>query len=273
MSKMDQKERKSVADGIVVVFAKCPLPGKSKTRLIPMLGEEGSSQLAKAMLSDVLCSLVNHEPLQRIGKVLCYGPPTEEGRQQMNELLKELEIYDSVRLIPMLHGDLKARDLGDQLQNALTEAKLLTSGPIMFVGMDSPELPLDELQTAFSFSDHATLCPSQDGGYGMLAVPNNAPPAIFDGVLWSHPLTALSQLKSISDARIPTRLGRIMQDMDEPEDVQVLFRNLIQSSTETVDFKSLQVPSSNLFVNSACPYSTKALQELKVLICNYRRHT
>ena len=41
----------------VVVVAKCPIPGRSKTRLIPLLGEEGSSKLAKAMLSDVLVSL------------------------------------------------------------------------------------------------------------------------------------------------------------------------------------------------------------------------
>jgi hypothetical protein len=43
--------------GAIVVVAKCPIPGKSKTRLIPLLGEKGSTQLAKAMLSDVLLTL------------------------------------------------------------------------------------------------------------------------------------------------------------------------------------------------------------------------
>jgi len=41
----------------IVVLAKCPIPGKSKTRLIPLLGEEGSAALAQAMLSDVLLTL------------------------------------------------------------------------------------------------------------------------------------------------------------------------------------------------------------------------
>jgi hypothetical protein len=40
--------------GTIVVVAKCPIPGKSKTRLIPLLGELGSVLLAKSMLSDVL---------------------------------------------------------------------------------------------------------------------------------------------------------------------------------------------------------------------------
>lgn len=43
--------------GAVVVFAKCPIAGASKTRLAPLLGPEGAALLAKAMLSDILVSL------------------------------------------------------------------------------------------------------------------------------------------------------------------------------------------------------------------------
>ena len=43
--------------GAVVIFAKCPIAGTSKTRLAPLLGKEGAAMLAKAMLLDVLVSL------------------------------------------------------------------------------------------------------------------------------------------------------------------------------------------------------------------------
>ena len=43
--------------GAIVVVAKCPIPNKSKTRLIPLLGEEGSAKFAQALLSDVLVAL------------------------------------------------------------------------------------------------------------------------------------------------------------------------------------------------------------------------
>lgn len=43
--------------GAVVVVAKCPVAGVSKTRLAPLLGAEGAALLAQAMLSDVLVSL------------------------------------------------------------------------------------------------------------------------------------------------------------------------------------------------------------------------
>jgi len=40
--------------GAIVVVAKCPIPGKSKTRLAKLIGKDGSAHLAKSMLSDVL---------------------------------------------------------------------------------------------------------------------------------------------------------------------------------------------------------------------------
>ena len=43
--------------GAVVLFAKCPIAGSSKTRLAPLFGEEGAASLAQAMLSDILVSL------------------------------------------------------------------------------------------------------------------------------------------------------------------------------------------------------------------------
>ena len=46
-----------MVDGCIVLVAKCPIPGKSKTRLIPLLGPQGSAALAQAMLSDMLQNL------------------------------------------------------------------------------------------------------------------------------------------------------------------------------------------------------------------------
>lgn len=56
MSEND-RDQDLVNDGTIVVVAKCPMKGKSKTRLVPLLGEQGSVDLALAMLSDVLLTL------------------------------------------------------------------------------------------------------------------------------------------------------------------------------------------------------------------------
>ena len=49
--------KKGMIQGSIIVVAKCPIAGKSKTRLVPLLGKDGSAKLAKAMLSDVLMTL------------------------------------------------------------------------------------------------------------------------------------------------------------------------------------------------------------------------
>jgi glycosyltransferase A (GT-A) superfamily protein (DUF2064 family) len=45
------------APASIVVVAKCPRAGTSKTRLVPALGEQGAADLAKAMLLDVLSTI------------------------------------------------------------------------------------------------------------------------------------------------------------------------------------------------------------------------
>jgi glycosyltransferase A (GT-A) superfamily protein (DUF2064 family) len=156
----------------------------------------------------------------------------------MEIVLATLGLSGDWVLMPMLQGDLQSSDLGRKLTDALVRAREeqptgaagRPAGPVVFVGMDSPETPLDEIASVFTherYQQTALLCPAQDGGYGMLAVPPSAAAeAIFGGIRWSQSLTAVSQLKALTDAGVPVRIGRLMHDVDEPEDVQALVQRL-----------------------------------------------
>ena len=94
------------------------------------------------------------------------------------------------------------------------------------------------LQVAFSSSSSdenkqgkAYLCPANDGGYGLLSIPYDAPSSkIFKGLRWSHPLTAVSQMKALTDNNVDVTLGKLMYDIDEPNDVKDLARRLVASN-------------------------------------------
>ena len=174
-------------------------------------------------------------------------------------------------LLPMIPTDLNATNLGHILTGILARTRQLQSqlrmqGKIIFLGMDCPELPLEEIVASLFGADDsdmktkeekechnankkpatgrsgaknrnvasssaaigsAVVCPANDGGYGMLCVPPQAPTeAVFAGIRWSDPLTALGQIKALTDCNIPVRLGRMMNDIDEPEDVQALCQRL-----------------------------------------------
>ena len=176
----------------------------------------------------------------------------------MKVILNELDLDSQWTLIPMMEdhpggggGDqLKSSDLGHKLTHALKEMRRRfgnDNGPVIFLGMDSPELPLDEIASALEQGHQALLCPAGDGGYGMLSVPAQVPaecvflplsPTIVEGSWtvsrWSTSLTAVAQLKALTDVHVSVRLGRLMHDMDEQKDIDALCQRLQESPERPV---------------------------------------
>lgn len=190
----------------------------------------------------------------------------------MRTVLKDLRIEDSWKLVPMLDQSLMASDLGSQLTEITCKVRKETSGPIVFLGMDSPELPLDQVIQATHMDDKALICPSDDGGYGLLSIPIQADPeTTFRGIRWSNPLTAICQIKALTDQGICVRVGRLMYDMDEPEDVRRLCERLSKSALENDETSSnyyadiLTPNSGGLSQTADCVLTRDALSDFGLL--------
>ena len=71
------------------------------------------------------------------------------------------------------------------------------------------------------------MCPAADGGYTLLALPADAPPAAaFDGVRWSASDTCLSQLATLSRAGLRCVVGPTYADVDDAADLRALRQRL-----------------------------------------------
>ena len=261
--------------GIIVVFSKCPIAGSSKTRLTRdgFMNSNEAADLAEAMLKDIIQSISEHHLLKTCKKFLVYAPGNEQGENQMTQILDTMGLKaiptataelpsdenTSWYLLPMassvesIQTSLLSSDLGFKLATALTQIRNWyfysnkrvrdsvsksyqnITGPIMFLGMDSPDLPCDELAEAMLISkeqNKAYLNPAFDGGYSALILPENPPPNVFEGIRWSCSLTAISQLKSLSDYGIDTIIGSMINDVDEICDVETLARRLCRFYTK-----------------------------------------
>lgn len=182
--------------------------------------------------------------------MLLFAPPGDEGRDHMLRILRDHGIVGRWVLQPIRSKthDLQSSQLSHILQEALRIQRRHTrqDGPVVFLGMDSPEVPLSELVAACfnTAPNEALLCPAADGGYGLLSVPASANPrACFANVQWSHPLTALSQIKALTDQGLTVSLGPIMHDIDDGDDMEQLCRRLRSGVATTDPTTSLSLPS------------------------------
>jgi hypothetical protein len=190
----------------IVIFAKAPLPGKVKTRLIPALGEEGAARLALQMLGDTVreAAKVNVAEVE-----LCADPQPSHPDWQ--------DLLPSVRLTAQGSGD-----LGERLARA-AERVLAEGQRVMLVGTDCPSLDEHRLRQACGEleSHDAVIHPTLDGGYALLGLAR-FDPSLFSGIEWSTPSVARTTMARIAALGWSLHIAETLQDIDEPEDLDSL---------------------------------------------------
>jgi rSAM/selenodomain-associated transferase 1 len=161
------------ADSRIIIFAKAPVPGTVKTRLIPELGVEKATQLYEAMVVNAVSMAVESGlcPVQ-----LWCAPDCEHA------FYRHLNRDFGVSLHAQ-HG----KDLGERMYNAFSTA-LEASAHAVIIGSDCPvlntQLLADALEALHSGSQ-AAIAPAADGGYVLLGL-NRNDRALFEGLAWGE---------------------------------------------------------------------------------------
>jgi rSAM/selenodomain-associated transferase 1 len=147
---------------VLIVVAKRPAPGRTKTRLTPPLSPEQAAALYESFLQDTL-ELMRQVPGVR--RAIAYLPVG--ARSYFAQLAPDFD------LIPQTGAD-----LGVRLDNALTHYLEHGYDHAAIMNSDGPTLPSGHLRQAFTaLSDHAdvVLGPSDDGGYYLIGLQRPAP--------------------------------------------------------------------------------------------------
>lgn len=197
----------------IVIFAKAPVPGQVKTRLIPVLGAAGAAQLAARMLDRALEQAL----AAAVGPVeLCMSPAPDAPEWADIPFPAGIEASDQGE------GDLGAR-MARPAQRAVArgEAVLLT-------GTDCPDLTAERLRVAAAqLAGHdAVLHPAEDGGYPLLGV-RVFDASLFEDMPWSTPAVAALTLERLAALGWKVWVGDTLRDIDEPAD---LFHGTIPGS-------------------------------------------
>ena len=189
----------------IVIFAKAPVPGSVKTRLIPVLGAAGAAELAQRMLADT----VDHAVAAALGEPeLCATPGPADPAWAGH-------LPTGVRLTDQGHGD-----LGQRL--AAAAARVLGGGErILLIGTDCPALDARRLAAAAAELDchDAVIHPAEDGGYVLLGL-KRTDPSLFRDIAWSSNSVAATTIARIEALGWSLSIGDTLRDLDDPADLE-----------------------------------------------------
>jgi rSAM/selenodomain-associated transferase 1 len=192
----------------IVIFAKAPLPGQVKTRLISALGPEGAANLAKKLLRHCVAEAL----MAAIGPVeLCVAPTMH------HPIWNELALPDAVHWSEQGEGD-----LGDRLARAAQRVTALDEA-VLLIGTDCPALNAEVLHTAAQALQQYDACmvPAHDGGYALLGL-NRHLPALFVDMPWSTATVAQQTRQRILAEGCTLHALQSLPDIDQPQDLQWL---------------------------------------------------
>jgi len=192
----------------IVIFAKVPIPGKAKTRLIPTLGESGAAHLAHRML---LATVAEAEAAGLSIPELCATPHPNDPEWQAFQPSAKIRLTDQ--------GD---GDLGERVGRAAS--RVIREGEnVLLIGTDCPGLDRHKLREAAAtlVINDAVIYPTLDGGYALLGL-RHFDASLFEDIAWSGPKVAADTICRIETLGWSLSVGEALRDVDEPEDLDAV---------------------------------------------------
>ncbi len=196
---------------VLNLFAKTPVAGKVKTRLIPRVGAEKAAQIAEKFILYTLERTTSEWPGER---VLWLWPDTH------HPLVTRVRTRYSIDIRTQAPGN-----LGVKMMAAL-EHGLQRNHPSAVMGCDllhTPSSVLAEAGRRMQQGDNV-FGRSEDGGFWLLGL-NQSAPSLFDGIDWQAGGTGLATAQRAASAGVHFDYQALtMFDIDRPEDLDRLLR-------------------------------------------------
>jgi len=195
-------------------MAKAPVPGEAKTRLAPVVGMHGAAELAAASLLDTLTAAALAYPVGR--RVLALtGDLARAARAE--EIRAVLEGW----LVVQQGG----QSFGARLSDGHRQAHRLAGGPVVQIGMDTPQVSaslLRHLGDLAHTANRPVLGPAADGGWWVLVTTHASQAGVLTGVPMSRPDTGRLTAAALRAAGSEPVEAGLMRDVDDADDAAVV---------------------------------------------------
>ncbi len=193
------------SDRHLILFGRFPVPGKTKTRLIPLLGEVGAAEWHRRQAERAVADAMQNAAVSTVA--FCY---TGAGEKTVRRWLG----FPNLQLLQQ-----NGRDLGERMRAAMFGAMNRFGDRVVLVGTDIPQMTASHVNAAFDALERhdVVLGPSTDGGYWLVGLRRKDD--IFQHIDWGSAAVldqTLAQARK-SDLRV-TCLPKL-NDIDTPSDL------------------------------------------------------
>lgn len=196
----------------IMIFAKAPVPGRVKTRLIPALGASGAAHLQRQLIERTL----------RVAAAAGLGAPELWCAPDADHpFFAACAKRYGIGLRAQGEGDLGAR-----MARAL-EFALAAGSPGLLIGCDCPALTspyLREAAAALSDANDAVFGPAEDGGYVLVGLARMLPAPLFEDIAWGSASVMRETRTRLARGNWRWRELPMLWDLDLPQDLPRLRR-------------------------------------------------
>lgn len=203
---------KITAGTCIQVFAKTPVTGQCKTRLIPALGIDGATALHKAMVQHTLNTATN----AGLGPVELWCTPSQQHRF----------FSDCLKQYPLTLHQQCGHDLGTRMAYAMKYA-LQKYQQVILIGTDCPTLDENNLRQAqrqLVSGYDAVIGPAQDGGYVLIAL-RRTDAKIFQSINWGTDTVLQQTRQRLIQLHFHWHELKSHRDIDTPDDLDTLIND------------------------------------------------
>jgi rSAM/selenodomain-associated transferase 1 len=211
-------------DTALIILARYPQPGTTKTRLARAIGDDATIQLYRAFLTDLAmkfggCVLNGHNEHKAYDLFWAYTPAWVDFAAFLSSLAPR-------SLPPMRSFPQQGNGLGERLLRAFRHTYERGYGRTILIGSDSPHIPGDVIDKAYTALDDAdvVLGPADDGGYYLIAM--QQPYDVFRDIPMSTNKVLSMTIALAERQGLRVRTLETLFDVDEQADLQRLAQAL-----------------------------------------------
>ena len=204
----------------IIIFTRAPMPGRTKTRMMPCLTPKQCETLH-------ICFLKECEKC-RADRFICHTPDGDRPKNHLEKILGKQKEYFPQR----------GEHLGERMFRALEEVFEKGYEKCVLIGTDVPELRSRDLRKAFEVlnTQDVVFGKTYDGGYYLVGMKKPCR-EVFEIDQYGHESVLEDTIKTLSRSGITVGYTKKHWDMDTPWDLKEyrkrLRANKVLKQTET----------------------------------------